>query len=183
MKRKQLAAVLTLVVVFAAIAVAVCQPSGEALTEDQRSLLEQAQERADRLDTLYLTARGLGLSGDGWASDDTLQSRVDQDVADRLLAPSDGRVCIKVEVDEGAPQRACMDYESAHEGKLFRFHVDRPDRAEIEALDRAEAECNIEAIVIGFYSHLWGGSAVNDQRYQCIPCGSIWVCGSSPSCD
>ncbi len=157
-------------------------------TDDERALLQDAQERTSRLDTLYLTARGPGISGDGWESMDTLQVRIGQAQAEEAYERADGRVCINVDVGSGMT-KVCLDTESDHEGKLFRIHTDSwsvPGRAAsgapVDSLEVRQSAGCIRGVVIGFYSWLWSDGAVNDQRYKCIVCGEILVCGSNPSC-
>ncbi|MGB5676073.1 MAG: hypothetical protein WBO43_16200 [Gemmatimonadota bacterium] len=137
------------------------------------------QERARRLTGRYLTVRGYNLRGEGWEHSDTLQAAVDSVLAERLLTPSpERRVCVALEaMTEG--HRACMDDTSTHEGALFRVHIDAPENGD----PSVPPGCEIKAIVIGFYSGLWSVPAVKDQRYKCIYCGEVMVCGSNPSCN
>ena len=158
-----------------AIEPAATVPAAQAVEQEAPGLQQDLQERAARLDTLVLTVRGPGLAGAEWESTDTVQTRVSQRIVDRILDRSvESRVGISLGVDGSRFTSVSLDSASDHEGKLFRIHVDRPEMDE---------DCGISALVMGFYDGLWSLDAVKDQKYSCIRCGEILVCGSRPQCD
>jgi hypothetical protein len=167
----------------------------EALSLQDRTLLDEAKVRAARTETLYLTARGEGLAGQGWEHDSVAQARVAPEVAASALDTSEaGRIGIRVRVPGDSLVRASMDIESVDEGRLFRVHVDCPtsprsvaDR-QAEVLGKSDqrtpgADTCDRVLIIGLYDGLWSEKAIDGQAYACRECrnGST-VCGSNPSC-
>lgn len=173
----------TSVIGVGAVALAVATCAQQALLPQDEALLQQARVRAERLDTLYVTTRGRGIQLDGFASEDTVQSRVPQDLADRIVQRKDAtdRVSLSLSIDGGPRWQMSMDAESPDEGRLFRLHIDRPDAGQC-SVEPAKGQCVIKAIVIGYYDGLWTRGAVDEQKVKCIPCGEIQVCGSDPGC-
>ena len=135
--------------------------------------------REARLDALYVTLRGEGIRVElaatpgsvGLESTDTTQ--VYSAEPEALLSRQADRAGLSVSIDGRDWQSFSMATDTAHEGKLFRIHVDRP-----EGLD----ECQYTAIATGYYSRMWSDDAVRKQKTKCIPCGEILVCGVNPTC-
>jgi len=143
------------------------------LTPVQKELLEQANVRKARLDTLYMTVVGPGVTIGDYASEDDGQQRVPQDKVEENVDETDGRAFLRMGVEGREAWGFSMDTLSVDEGRLFRIHV-----------ARVEGDtCGVEAIVMGFYDKMWSDKAVGRQALPCIRCGHLWVCGSNPSCE
>ncbi|MCK5484339.1 MAG: hypothetical protein KAJ13_11565 [Gemmatimonadetes bacterium] len=173
---KILLAVLVLLAGLVVFWLALAEPEtvAPAMSEQAQEILEQAQIRSSRTDTLYVTARGQRLNGRGWRSDTGAQKRIPQNIVrDSVLIRERSRVGLMVGPARDSLTTVSMDATAAHEGKLFRIHVDRPSAGEGSA---------DQIIVIGFYDKLWSSGAVDSQRVACKVCGEITVCGSRPEC-
>ena len=137
--------------------------------EEASELLDKYQERAARLDTLYVTARGPDLAIGHWMTPgDGSQARVPQDAVDAALEIRDRRTG---HLTIGGYGTVSMDLASFDEGRLFRIHVDRPQPGDCPKI-----------LVMGMYDRLWSKGAVDGQRYACKDCGDIMVCGANPQC-
>jgi len=99
-----------------------------------------------------------------------------------LTADATGRVYLPVFGAKGASSHyaiadtislnRCTD----HEGYLRRIHVDGPETGPGNT-----GPPSITAT--GIYDRLLSKSALEEQRYECVRCNRIEVCGTDPQCD
>jgi len=124
-----------------------------------------------------VTARGWGIKGR--MADDTTKEWSHNSAKQKQLPPgllkrdkANNRVSVDLlpVPDPDSVVTASMDTWASHEGNLIRMHVDRPPHT------------GNKLLVIGFYDLIASDSAVVEQRYECVTCDEVTVCGVKPKC-
>ena len=143
------------------------------------------------LDSICVTVRAGGFLGEMMVRADSLVVDADSvftgpiqylHEAPDLIADAEGRVSLAVFGGMGESghyviaDTISLNRCTGHEGYLRRIHVDGPERG--------PGNTGPPSITVtGIYDRLLSDSALVAQRYACVRCARIEVCGTAPQCD